>query len=137
MIIDASNLILGRLCAYAAKKSLLGEEVKIINCEKAVITGNRQDIIVRYKHRLERGQPKKGPYVQRNPDRFIRRAVRGMLPHKQEKGRKAFSRVKCFVSVPEELKNQKPEKIKGADVSKLPNLKYVSVGVLCKELGAK
>ena len=36
--IDATNLILGRLASYAAKKAQLGENVDIINCEAAVIT---------------------------------------------------------------------------------------------------
>jgi len=40
MIVDASNMILGRMVSYVAKKALLGEKVDIVNCEKAVITGN-------------------------------------------------------------------------------------------------
>ena len=39
MIINAENLILGRMTTYAAKKALQGEEVDIVNCEKAIITG--------------------------------------------------------------------------------------------------
>ncbi|MCP3686221.1 MAG: 50S ribosomal protein L13 [bacterium] len=135
MIIDASNQVLGRVCTFVAKKALIGEDVKVINCEKAVITGDKRNVIGKYKTKMARGQPKQGPYIQRTPDRFVRRIIRGMLPYKQEKGEKAYSRVKCFVTVPESLKDQKAEKVKGAEVSKLPNLKYVKVGDLCQELG--
>ncbi len=38
MIIDANNMILGRLASFAAKKALLGEKIDVINCEKAVIS---------------------------------------------------------------------------------------------------
>ena len=55
MIIDASDMILGRLATYVAKKALLGEKVDIVNCEKAVITGNKKSIFEKYKQRNERG----------------------------------------------------------------------------------
>lgn len=137
MIIDATDLILGRMVAKVAKKALLGEEIAIINCEKALITGNKKDIIAKYKHRLELGQPTKGPFIQRRPDRFVRRTVRGMLPYKQEKGRNAYERVMCYIGFPEQFKNQKAETIKEASISKLPNLKYISVNEVCRQIGAK
>ena len=40
MIINADNLVLGRMAAIAAKQALLGEDVRIVNCEKAIITGD-------------------------------------------------------------------------------------------------
>ena len=51
MIINAENMILGRLGAYVAKKSLLGEEVKIVNCKDAVIIGKKDVILRKYKQR--------------------------------------------------------------------------------------
>jgi len=44
MIIDATNLILGRLGTYVAKKALLGNKIDIVNCENSVVTGNRKRI---------------------------------------------------------------------------------------------
>ena len=52
MIIDANNLILGRLGTYAAKKALLGEKIDIVNCESCVITGNRKKIFDNYDIKL-------------------------------------------------------------------------------------
>ena len=45
MIIDAKNVVLGRLSSFAAKQLLLGEEVDIVNCEEAVLSGKRAPIV--------------------------------------------------------------------------------------------
>jgi len=137
MIIDATNLILGRLASFAAKKALLGENIHIINCENAVISGSEENILERYKRKRQRGIPAKGPFIPRKPDMFVRRVIRGMLPYKKEKGRKAFERIKCYIGIPENFKDKKSETIAEADVSKLPNLMYVKVKNICELLGAK
>src|SRR4030043_261685 len=103
MIVDAEDQILGRLANFAAKKALLGESIDIINCEKAVITGDRHYIIRKYNIRRARGQPTKGPFFSRRPDLFVRRAVRGMLPYKKERGKIAYLRIKCHIGAPEKL----------------------------------
>jgi len=137
MIIDATNLIVGRLATVAAKKALLGEKIEIVNCEKAVVTGKRDAVIKSYLQKIHRGVPSQGPYFPKFSDRIVRRVIRGMLPYKQEKGRKAYERIMCYLSVPENLKDQKAETIKEANVSKLPNLKYVTIGDIAKQIGAK
>ena len=108
MIIDATNLILGRLAAVAAKKALLGETIDIINCEKSVVTGTKSAILEKYLHRWHLGRnPFKGPFYQRQPEKFVKRTIRGMLPYKQEKGVAALKRVKCFLGVPVEFADKK------------------------------
>ena len=89
MIINAIDLILGRVATVAAKKALMGENVEIVNCEKAIMTGNKKDILERYKTKRAMGQVYHGPYILRRPDMFVKRAIRGMLPYKQDKGKKA------------------------------------------------
>ncbi|PIN72869.1 50S ribosomal protein L13, partial [Candidatus Woesearchaeota archaeon CG10_big_fil_rev_8_21_14_0_10_47_5] len=49
IIIDANNLVLGRLAARAAKLCLMGEKVSIINCEKAVISGNKKQLLEKWR----------------------------------------------------------------------------------------
>lgn len=134
MIVDATNLILGRMATVVAKKALLGEKIDIINCENTVISGNRDQILERYKHRRERGIPSKGPFFPRTPERLVKRTIRGMLPYKQSKGDLAFKRIKCHIGVPEEMKNEKPQKIEKAEVEKLPNYKYITVKEVCRSL---
>ena len=137
MIIDATDLILGRLATFVAKKALLGEKFDIVNCEKAVITGDRNKIIEKYFGKIRKGIPLKGPYFPRMPDRFVRRTIRGMLPYKRERGKMAFGNIMCYVGVPDEFKDKKLETVKEANVSKVPNLKYICVGEISKVLGAK
>ena len=137
MIIDATDLLLGRMASFAAKKSLLGENVDIVNCENAVISGNRRRILADYKQKRSRGIPAKGPFISRLPDRLVRRAIKGMLPYKKPRGRKAFTRIMCYMGVPDKFKDKKLETLKNCDITKLNNLKYIYIKEISKELGAK
>lgn len=139
MIIDATNLILGRIATVAAKKALLGEKVDIVNCEKAVITGKRDSLFKAYKEKylIKSHNPGKGPFWPKMPDRFVRRSIRNMLPHKKSRGREAFRKIMCYISVPEKFKNQKIETIKSADVLKTKSVNYITIADLTKHLGGK
>lgn len=133
IIIDAKEAIVGRIATYAAKQALLGEEVAIINCQEAVITGNKKTIIAHWRRKFAMGVPRKGPFIPRLADRFVRRMIRGMLPYKQPRGRDAYARIMCYVGEPE-LQGTKVE-VPGASIEKLPNMKYVTVASVVKTLG--
>jgi len=135
-VIDATNLVLGRLATSVAKQALLGEEIAVVNCEKAVITGTKSRIIATYKPRRDRGYALKGPFFPRMPDRIVRRTIRGMLPYKQYRGRKAYKNVMCYVGIPKELKDEKLETIEGASSEKL-TCKVMKIEDLSRLLGAK
>ena len=137
MIIDAKNVILGRLGTYAAKKALLGEEIDIVNCENSVITGDKQKVFEEYEVKFRRGTHAKGPFFYRMPDRFVKRAIRGMIPYKRERGKAALKNIRCHIGIPENFKDQKFETIKNASVDKVPNLKYVTIKEICMHVGAK
>lgn len=137
MIIDATNSIVGRIATIAAKQALLGEEVVIVNCEKAYITGGKKFVVNDYLRKRKQGTWATGPFYHRQPDRLVRRIIRGMLPHKQEKGKSAYQRIMCYMGVPEEFKNQKMTIIENAQISHVPNLKYISIGEISRLLGAK
>lgn len=105
-VIDASGTILGRLASYAAKQVLIGNEIVIVNAEKAVISGRKQRIVNDFKQHLGTktwGSQKKAPKHQRRPDTYVRRVIRGMLPWKKARGRNAFRRLKVYISTPEDL----------------------------------
>lgn len=106
MIIDGKDAIVGRLATFAAQQALRGEEVIIVNSEKAIIVGNPRDIEERYKQRINRGTPFKGPFYPRSPERILRRAIRGMLPIRKERGREAYKRIKCFIGIPPEYEGK-------------------------------
>jgi len=136
-LIDANNLILGRVASYVAKKSLNGEQFIIINCEKAVISGSKKTVFEIYKAKIDRGEPFKGPFFPKRPDMLFKRTIRGMLPYKQEKGRKALRRIKVFIGEPKLDNLPKPIDLKEMNVNKLKLSKYIKVGELCKLLGWK
>lgn len=137
MILDATDLLLGRFATVVAKKALLGEEVIILNCEKAAVSGTREHVLSEYKRFKAMGTHARGPFWPRMPDRLVRRTIRGMLPHKLPRGKAAFKRIKCFIGVPEEFKGKQAETIKEANASKIPDYNYVKVYDICKHLGAK
>lgn len=138
MVIDAKDLILGRMATFVATKLLSGEEVTIINAEKAVVSGGEKDVLVRYKHAVARGNMIKGPFFPRTPDGIVKHAVRGMIPVKKEMGRQAFKRLRVVCGEPEGAgKHAKAETIKGIDKSILRDQKYVSVGDISAAVGCK
>lgn len=135
MLIDAENLILGRLASFVAKKALLGEKITIVNANKVVVVGRKEDVLAKYKAKTEKGGPLHGPFIPKIADRFLKRTIRGMLPYKQEKGRKAFEKIKCYIGVPEKFKNEKFETIKEANVEKAKTLRFLSIQKICDYLG--
>jgi large subunit ribosomal protein L13 len=133
-VINAEGLILGRMTSIIAKRLLNGEEIVIVNAEKAVLSGKKKSKVAEAKEFLEVGSPKMGPFHPRRPDRIVRRTVRGMLPYRQPKGRQAYKRLKVFIGLPEEFKDQKMETIEAAQAKKL-TCPYFTIGEFAKELG--
>ena len=106
--VDASGLVLGRLASNIAKLTLTGEEIVVVNAEKAVLTGSKKYLCEKFKSRLGTrtlGSQKNAPKHQRRPETLIRRVVRGMLPWKKPKGQSAYKRLKVYTGIPEELRN--------------------------------
>ncbi len=83
------------------------------------------------------GGPRKGPFLSRLPDRFVRRIIKGMLPMNRARGRETYKRVMCYIGVPEEYKGKPVEKLPHADTSRLTTLKKVNVAEICKHMGGK
>ena len=133
-IIDATGLILGRLASNVAKRLLQGENVIVMNAEKAAISGKRLQIVKAAKDFLEVGHPRKGPFHQRRPDRIVRRTIRGMLPRQKPKGKLAYKRLKVHLGVPVEFVDKKVQTIIEASANKLKS-PYITVGELAKEVG--
>ena len=108
-VIDGKNAILGRMAAYVAKEALKGEDITIVNCEQIIITGNKRNIQENFEAKRGRvGSTQKGPKVSRNPERIVKRVIRGMLPnYRVGRGRVAFKRIKCYVGVPKEFEESK------------------------------
>jgi large subunit ribosomal protein L13 len=134
VIIDAKDLILGRMASNVAKLLLEGEKVIILNAEKAAISGKKQHIVTDAKTFLEVGHPRKGPYHPRRPDKIVSRTIRGMLPRRKPKGIQAFKRLRVYLGVPVEFEGKNIQTITEATTGKLKS-PYITVGELAKEIG--
>ncbi|MEM0449387.1 MAG: 50S ribosomal protein L13 [Methanomassiliicoccales archaeon] len=134
-VIDAEGQILGRLCTNVAKKILNGEEVVVVNAEKAIVTGNKNDIFARYKQKKDRGKVIHGPFYPRRADLILKRTVRGMLPWDRAKGRAAYRLLKVYVGIPKELESA--EKVKLMEAAELSRERYVTLSEVSAYLGSK
>ncbi len=137
-VYNGEGMILGRLATLVAKDILLGETVNVVNCEHVIVSGDKTKVVANEKtKRARKGYPLKSAKFTRLPDRCVRRTIRGMLPWKHPRGKEAFKRVMCFIGVPEPLANEKMITAEKHSVQKLPTLKYITVGKICKALGGK
>jgi large subunit ribosomal protein L13 len=132
--VDANDQIVGRMCSKIAKLLLNGEEVIILNAEKAVFSGKKKSKILEAHLFLEVGAPARGPFHYRRPDRFLRKTVRGMVPFKQPKGKAAYKRLKVFMGIPAEFKDQKMISFEEAQLSNLKG-PHFTLAELAKEIG--
>ena len=137
-VIDADNMVLGRLSTNIAKRIMKGEKIAIVNAEKAVVTGAKENIMAKYTKRRElapKGNPEKGPKYSRMPDRMVKITIRGMLPWKSSRGKEAYKNLRVYIGVPEEFSKDKAEKVEQA--KNRAEKKYVLIGDIAKGLGAK
>lgn len=124
-IIEGKGAVLGRLAVYAAKESLRGEEIVVINCDQIIITGNKEAIKENFEIRRARtGSTQQGPRHHATSEKIVKRAIRGMLPdHRVGRGKQAFKRIKCFVGIPKEYEGKKPIVIKSSKKIKFAEVK--------------
>ena len=129
LVVDAEGTVFGRLCSFVAKQALEGHEIAIINVEKAIISGNKEDIVSKYREaRARGGHSGKGPKHSKLTFLLMKKGIRGMLPDfRWGEGKAAFSRVKCYEGVPDEF-----EGIKALKLGFNKPHKYMELGELSK-----
>ena len=109
-VIDAEDLVLGRLSTEAARLLRgkhkptfaphmdMGDHVIIINAEKVVLTANKADQKMVYRHSGYPGGLKSRTFAEAQalkPEEAVRRAIRGMLP-KNRLGPQMLSKLKVY-----------------------------------------
>jgi large subunit ribosomal protein L13 len=126
------------MASEAAKQALMGEEVVIVNAEKAYVSGDMRTVFRENAEKLEiknKANFNRGPYHPKRPDNYVRRAIRGMLPYSRIRGREAYKRVRVYVGVPEaELKSRSitlPKK----EAPKKKLRRKVTVAEICRYIG--
>lgn len=137
MIVDATDLVLGRVASQIAKNLLEGEEVIIVNAEKAVISGRKKSTLSEYdawtniKNLVD---PKQGPLHPKNPEDLFRRTVRGMLPMKKSKGKDAFRKLEAYQGIPSSFDSEEIETFPKANVKNLNTRRFIRLEELSKHL---
>ena len=132
VVVDARDCIMGRVASQVAETALDGQTVAVVNAEGAVITGREEQIKEKYKKRVDIGADNQYFYPKR-PDGILKRSIRGMLPHKKQRGREAFENVRVYVGNPND---QDAEILDGTSLDRLSNIKFVSLGDVSESLGA-
>jgi len=130
IVYDGKNFTLGRLSSNVAKKVLLGNKVVIVNCDAVVVTGKRRTTIDDYKAKRQLGSASlHGPFFPKEPRKVVKRTIRGMLSHRQGRGKDALKRVKCYNDVPEEFAKMEMVKDTGKKNAKVMKLKELEVEI--------
>jgi len=132
VVVDARDCIMGRVASEVAEKALDGQTVAVVNAERAVITGRDEQVKAKYKKRLDIGNDN-GHFYPKRPDGIFKRAIRGMLPHKKQRGREAFENVRVYVGNPYD---DEGEIIEGTSLDRLSNIKFVTLDEISEHLGA-
>ncbi len=139
-ILDATGHVLGRFASVVAKRLLSGEEIVVVNAEKALVTGRRRVILEEYRKRRGRGSTTsrmrgKGPYYPRRPDMLLRHTISRMIPYQKAQGREALKRLRVYIAVPESYKDERFEAVEGA--KRLPRGPVMSLAEIAQELGSR
>jgi large subunit ribosomal protein L13 len=143
-VIDATDKILGRFCSQIAKRTLLGENIVIINAKNAIISGGKGNIHKKYLERLNIStatNPNRGPFWPRRPDVLMRHTIKKMLPRKKLRGKEAFKRVHVYIEeIPERFKGRyqklTPSEIPHSDKKRLSYYnRFITLEDLCVRIG--
>jgi len=125
LLVDAQDQKLGRLATKVAQLLLgkhkpdftpgvlMGDSVIVINAKGIVVNPTREKERVYYRHSGYPGGLKAVTYsrmMETHPDRIIRTAVWGMLPHNKH-GRQLIKRLKVYSGAQHPHTGQKPEQV--------------------------
>ena len=122
-VIDATDKPLGRVATLAAtylrgknKPTFTphidcGDNIIIINAEKVLLTGNKEEKKIYYNHSLYQGGLRERTAKEmreRYPEEMVERAVKGMLPHNRL-GREMAKKLFVYAGNEHKQMAQKPE----------------------------
>merc|ERR1712029_27127 len=142
VVIDGRGHLMGRLASVVAKNILNGNKVVVVRCEGINQSCNfyRNKLKVLKFLRLRCNvKPSRGPFHFRAPSKMFWRTVRGMVPHKTERGKDAMKRLQTFEGVPPPYDKKKRMVVPSAlKVLRLkPGRKFCSLGRLSHDVGWK
>jgi large subunit ribosomal protein L13 len=122
-VVDAEGVTLGRLATKIARVIIgkhkpmytpnvdCGDFVIVVNAKKLTVTGNRMTEKMYYRHSLYAGGFKETPLgevLEKNPERVIKQAVWGMIPH-NKLAKKMIKKLKVYGGAEHEHAAQHPQ----------------------------
>ena len=122
-IVDAAGQTLGRLATQIASVLRgkhkptysphmdVGDHIIVINADKIQVTGRKAEQKVYYRHTGYPGGIRSTPYarmLERHPERILRKAVWGMLPH-NVLGRQVYKKLRVYKGPEHRHAAQKPQ----------------------------
>lgn len=122
-VVDVSGKTLGRVASQIARiirgkhkatftpNADLGDYVVVINAEKVVVTGNREELKEYYHNTQYPGGARFESFrdlVKRRPTAVVEHAVKGMLPHNRL-GRQMIKKLKVYTGSSHPHSAQQPE----------------------------
>ncbi len=130
-VVDATDVVLGRLASQVA--TLLrgkhkptfaphvdgGDFVIVINADKVALSGNKRESKLAYRHSGYPGGLRSvayGELLEKNPERAVEKAVRGMLP-KNSLGRDQLGKLKVYRGAEHPHAAQQPKPFEITQVS--------------------
>ncbi|KAA8497918.1 60S ribosomal protein L13a [Porphyridium purpureum] len=142
VVVDARAHLLGRLASIVAKELLCGQKVVVTRCEAIEMSGRfirKKNKYLMFLRKRMNTNPSRGPFHFRAPSRIFWRTVRGMLPHKTERGQEALGRLKVFEGIPPPYDKMKRMVVPDAlrVVRLAPRRKHCVLGRLSHEVGWK
>jgi large subunit ribosomal protein L13 len=132
-VIDAENVVLGRLASHAAtllrgkhKPTFaphmdMGDFVVVINADKVVLTGAKMQQKMAHHHSNYPGGLTSRSYVElmeRFPTRAVEKAIKGMLP-KNSLGRSMANKLKVYAGPEHPHSAQTPQKYEFNQISQV------------------
>ena len=124
-VVDAADKKLGRISTEVARLLIgkhkpefarhidTGDFVIVVNAEKAVLTGRKEEQKIYYRHSTHPGGLKSETAARlrrRRPAKLIERAVWGMLP-KNKLGRRQIKKLKVYAGPEHPHQAQQPEAV--------------------------
>ncbi len=122
-VIDAEGKTLGRLSSEVARLLTgkhkptwtphmdTGDFVIVVNAEKVVLTGRKEELKIYYRSTTRPGSLKSeaaGKLRQRRPVKMVEGAIRGMLPH-TKLGRRQYTKLKVYAGPDHPHRAQQPQ----------------------------
>lgn len=122
-VIDASGIALGRVASHAARILMgkhkpiftpfldCGDHVIVVNAEKAVLTGKKEEQKIYRRHSGYPGgltEVTAGKLRARRPVKLVEEAIRGMLP-KTKLGKQMYRKLKVYAGDRHPHSAQKPQ----------------------------